>query len=140
MSSFSVGFHPIGAIEVLTLIGDLDAHTVSELEAAFQKCRQNRRHKIVVDGASLLYISSAGLGAFVGHLDAVREQGGDIKIAALNSKILNVFDMLGLPLLFDIVETRDEAIALFGPDPLPHQNRMWQRWYRSLGGSAKISL
>ena len=48
-------------------------------------------------------------------------------------------DMPGLPLLFDIVETRDEAIALFGPS-LPHQNRMWQRWFRSLCGSAKISL
>ncbi|CAN0543317.1 unnamed protein product, partial [Laminaria digitata] len=46
MSSFSVGFHSVGAIEVLTIIGDLDAHTVSELDAAFLMCRQNGRHKI----------------------------------------------------------------------------------------------
>ncbi|MFK7849053.1 MAG: STAS domain-containing protein [Rhodothermales bacterium] len=116
MSSFSVGFHSVGAIEVLTLIGDLDAHTVSELDAAILMCRQNGRHKIVVDGSSLFYISSAGLGAFVGHIDDIREQGGDIKIASLSSKILNVFDLLGLPLLFNIVDTIDEAIALFEPD------------------------
>ena len=117
MPSFSVGFHSIGAVEVLALVGELDAQTVAELEAAFQKCRQNGRYKIVVDGARLLYISSAGLGAFVGNVDEVREQGGDIKIAALNPKIFNVFELLGLPLLLKIVDTKEEAIALFGPDP-----------------------
>ncbi len=83
MRSFSVGFHSIGAVEVLDLVGELDAHTVSELEAAFQKCRQDGNHQIVVNGAHLLYISSAGLGVFLGYIDEIREQGGDIKIAAL---------------------------------------------------------
>ncbi len=68
MRSFSVGFHSIGAVEVLDLVGELDAHTVSELEAAFQKCRQDGNHQIVVNGAHLLYISSAGLGVFLARI------------------------------------------------------------------------
>ena len=114
MRSFSVGFHSNSAVEVLHLIGELDAHTASELEAAFQKCRQDGNHQIVVNGARLLYISSAGLGVFLGCIDDIREQGGDIKIAALKPNVFNVFDLLGFPLLFNIVDTEEEAIALFG--------------------------
>lgn len=113
MSSFSVGFRSTRAVEVLELTGELDAHTVAELEAAFQKCRHEGNHQIVANGAHLLYISSAGLGAFLGHIDEIRAQGGDIKIAALRPHVFNVFDLLGFPLLFTIVETEEEAVALF---------------------------
>lgn len=99
---------------MLELVGELDAHTVTELDAAFQKCQNEGNRKIVVNGARLLYISSAGLGAFLSDIEAIREQGGDIKIAALNSRVYDVFDLLGFPLLFNIVDTEEEAIALFG--------------------------
>ncbi len=114
MRSFSVGFHSSSAVEVLDLVGELDAHTARELEAAFQKCRQDGNHQIVVNGAGLLYISSAGLGVFLGCIDDIREQGGDIKIAALKPNVFNTFDLLGFPLLFNIVDTEEEAVALFG--------------------------
>ncbi len=114
MRSFSVGFHSIGAVEVLDLVGELDAHTVSELEAAFQKCLQDGNHQIVVNGAHLRFVSSTGLGVFLGYIEEVRTKGGDIKIAALKPNVFNVFDLLGLPLLFNIVDTEEEAIALFG--------------------------
>ena len=114
MRNFSVRFHSTRAVEVLDLVGELDAHTVAELEAAFQKCQQDGNHQIVVNGARLRYISSAGQGVFMGYIDEIREQGGDIKIAALTPHVFNVFDLLGFPLLFNIVDTEEEAIALFG--------------------------
>ena len=114
MSNFSVGFHTIGTVKVLHLVGELDAYTVAELDAAFQKCQNDGTRQIVVNGARLKYISSAGLGAFLGDIEEIREHGGDIKIAALNPSVYNVFDLLGFPLLFNIVDTEEEAIALFG--------------------------
>ena len=113
MSNFSVGFHSVRSVQVLDLRGELDAHTVSELEAAFQKCWQDGNHQIVVSGAHLRFVSSTGLGVFLGYIDEIREQGGDIKIAALKPNVFNVFDLLGMSLLFNIVETEEEAIALF---------------------------
>ncbi len=113
MSSFSVRFHAVRSVQVLDLRGELDAHTVSELEAAFQKCWQDGKHQIVANCAHLRYIHSAGLGVFLGNIEEVRNKGGDIKIAALRPNVFNVFDLLGLPLLFNIVETEEEAIALF---------------------------
>ena len=113
MSNFSVGFRSKGPIQVLDIKGELDAHTASELEAAIQKCRDEKNYKIIVNGANLQYISSAGLGVFMAHIEELREAGGDIKIAALQSKVYNVFDLLGFPMLFDIVETEDEAVDKF---------------------------
>lgn len=114
MNSFSVGFHSRNSIEVLNLVGELDAHTVSELDAAFQQCLNDGRHRIVVNGAQLKYISSAGLGVFLGFIDEVRHHGGDIKISTLTPRVYDVFDLLGFPILFNIVATEDEAVALFG--------------------------
>jgi anti-sigma B factor antagonist len=113
MKNFSVRFQETHAVTVLALTGELDAHTASELEAAFEKCRKDENHQIVVNCARLRYISSAGLGVFLGRIDAIREQGGDIKIAALMPNVFNVFDLLGFPLLFNIVDTEEEAITLF---------------------------
>lgn len=113
MSNFSVGFRTNGSIQILELNGELDAHTASELEAAIQKCQESRNHFIVVNGENLQYISSAGLGVFMAHIEEVRDQGGDIKIAALQPRVYNVFDLLGFPMLFDIVESEEDAVSRF---------------------------
>ena len=116
MSNFSVGFRDHDPVQVLDIQGELDAHTASELEAAIQKCQAEERYQIVINGERLQYISSAGLGVFMAHIEEVREHDGDIKIAALQPKVYNVFDLLGFPMLFDILETEEEAFAKFEAD------------------------
>lgn len=120
MSNFSVGFRPVGSVHVLDLKGELDAHTASELEAAIQKCEQEGGYQILVNGENLQYISSAGLGVFMAYIEEVREHGGDIKIAALQPRVYNVFDLLGFPMLFDIVNTEEEAISKFASNGQNH--------------------
>ncbi len=117
MSNFSVGFRTEAHIRILDLNGELDAHTASELEAALQKCRQDEMYRIVANGRHLKYISSAGLGVFMAYIEEMREAGGDIKIAGLQASIFNIFDLLGFPLLFDIVEDEREAIRKFDANP-----------------------
>lgn len=116
MSNFSVGFRSHDHIQILDLKGELDAHTASELEAALQKCQEEEDYSIVINGENLQYISSAGLGVFMAYIEEVREHHGDIKIAALQPKVYNVFDLLGFPMLFDIVESEDEALEKFEED------------------------
>jgi len=113
MSNFSVGFRSSSGVQVLDLQGELDAHTASELEAAIQKCQADQQYRILINGENLQYISSAGLGVFMAYIEEVREEGGDIKIAALQPKVYNVFDLLGFPMLFDITESEEAALAKF---------------------------
>ncbi len=113
MSNFSVGFRTSGSVQILDLHGELDAHTAAELEAAIQKCQQENQVCILINGSDLLYISSAGLGVFMAYIEEVRESGGDIKIAALQPKVFNVFDLLGFPMLFDIMDSEEDAVEKF---------------------------
>lgn len=115
MSSFSVSFRHIDAppVCILDLRGELDAHTAAELEAAFEKCLDEGKARLLVHGAELQYISSAGLGVFIAYLEDARAAGGDIKIAALPERVYDVFDLLGFPVLLDITDTEAEALARF---------------------------
>ena len=113
MSNFSVGFRAKSGVQVLELNGELDAHTASELEAAIQKCQDEQNTQIVINGENLAYISYAVFCLKKKNIEEVREKGGDIKIAALRPKVYNVFDLLGFPMLFDILQTEEEAIERF---------------------------
>jgi anti-sigma B factor antagonist len=113
MSNFSVTFREAGSVQILDLQGDLDAHTAPDFEAAIKRCLDTGQHNIIVQGSSLDYISSAGLGVFMAFIEEVREHGGDIKISDLKPRVYNVFDLLGFPVLFDIFDTEDLAIGKF---------------------------
>ena len=113
MSNFAVGFQRHDGVTELSLRGELDAHTATELEEAIEKCKREGEYKIVVSGEHLAYISSAGLGVFMAFIEEIRAEDGDIKIAALQPRVFNVFDLLGFPLLFDITDTVSEAVEQF---------------------------
>ncbi len=113
MSNFSVAFRTTGSVTILALNGELDAHTAPELESAIQHCKNEGAYNIIVSGAQLDYISSAGLGVFMAFIEEFRTLGGDIKIAALQPKVFNVFDLLGFPLIFSIAETEEAAVEMF---------------------------
>ena len=119
MSNFCVAFRESGGTTVLALQGELDAHTAPDLESAISKCKDDGHHDIIINGTELKYISSAGLGVFMAFIEEFRSIGGDIKFAALQKKVFNVFDLLGFPLIFHIVETEDEALELFTRGELP---------------------
>jgi len=118
MSTFSVSFRDANGVRILDLHGELDAHTASDLEEAIQQCHAEGSINILVNGEDLEYISSAGLGVFMAYVEEIRDDGGDIKIANLQSKVYNVFDLLGFPVLFDICETEEDALARF-EEPAP---------------------
>jgi len=119
VASFSVSFRDLDApddgapVHVLDLHGELDAHTAPEFENALQSCLDRDRVRLVVAGAELRYVSSAGLGVFMAFLEPVRQRGGDLKVAALTDEVHEVFDLLGFPLLFDLAPTAEEAAARF---------------------------
>ncbi len=110
MENFSVNRVDKDDISVLYISGFLDAHTAPELEEAIQKLIDGQRYKLLINFKDLSYISSAGLGVFMGFIEQIRDQGGDIKMSNMTPKIYRVFDLLGFPTLYDIVE--DETLAV----------------------------
>jgi anti-sigma B factor antagonist len=113
MADFSINIKTNGEINIVELTGYLDAHTAPELENAFSGLIAENKYKIVVNFFNLKYISSAGLGVFMAFIENVRGNGGDIKLAAMQPNVFNIFDLLGFPLLYEIFDTEEEAINKF---------------------------
>lgn len=106
-----------GELSVLGLEGYLDAHTAPEFERAIQQEIDAGRVRLIVDGALLKYISSAGLGVFMSFVEEIREKGGDIKICSLIPKVQQIFDILGFQAIYDMVDTRAAAVQRFAEVP-----------------------
>lgn len=113
MNDFEIQATEKDGISILYVEGFLDAHTVSGFESTIQRLVKDKNYKIVVNMQKLEYISSAGLGVFMGFIEEIREQGGDIKLSNLSDKVFRVFDLIGFPALFDILPTEEEAIKKF---------------------------
>lgn len=114
---FSLRRSAEGNLSVIHLEGYLDAHTAPQFERAIQEEIDAGRYRIIVDCASLTYISSAGLGVFMSFIEEIREQGGDIKICGLTPKVKQVFDILGFSEIYDICENHPDAVHRFAESP-----------------------
>ncbi len=113
MKNFSIASRQIEQISVLDISGELDAHTASQLESSLMELINAKRIKIIVNCSRLDYIASAGLGVFMAYIEDVRGLGGDIKLSNMNDRVYNVFDLLGFPTLYDIVDDENEAVKAF---------------------------
>jgi len=118
MNPFSINRSAEGSLTVLALDGFLDAHTAPEFEKAIQDEVDAGHLQLIVDCAGLTYISSAGLGVFMGFIEELRERGGDIKICGLTPKVEQVFEILGFHSLYDIVPDVPAAVQQFAVSPI----------------------
>ena len=113
MSGFDISRSDFDNVTALHLSGFLDAHTVPLFEESIQNLLKENIFNIIVNMQNLDYISSAGLGVFMGFIEEIREQGGDIKLSNLSAKVYKVFDLLGFPALFEIFDDENTAQSQF---------------------------
>lgn len=113
MKNFKISHRTKNGYEILDLRGELDAHTASQLEDSLKHLINNSKSDIIVNFKELDYIASAGLGVFMAYIEDVRDIGGDIKLTNMNNKVYNVFDLLGFPTLYDILDDEEDAIRKF---------------------------
>ncbi len=102
---------PSADLLTLLLDGELDASSAIVLDTQLAKPEILNYRKVLVDCTKLSYISSAGLGVFISHLQPLQDK--DVKLVFFNmqEKVFNVFEILGLDALMTIVPTQAEAIS-----------------------------
>ncbi len=113
MSEFFTNIKQQNQVNIVELGGYLDAHTAPQLENVFSELIKEKKFNVVVNFEQLSYISSAGLGVFMAFIETMRENKGDIKLAAMKPNVFNIFDLLGFPLLYEIFSSENEAIEKF---------------------------
>jgi anti-sigma B factor antagonist len=95
---------------IIVLCGYLDASNSLMLDEVIQRKKDKHINKLLIDCGNLLYISSAGLGVFLSHLDYFNSDKAKFILFSLSEKLLGVFRSLGIDELLNIVNTKEEAI------------------------------
>ncbi len=103
----------LGEITLIYPRGLINAHTVRRFESAIQRSVEAGRYNIVINCAELSYIASAGLGAMMGMIEELRENGGDLRLSDLSDNVRGIFEMLGFTHLYGVYATEGEAVASF---------------------------
>jgi len=99
-----------GEIMVVELGGHIDQSNSFQLQKMFDNIIHSGCFKVIVDFGKLYYMSSAGWGVFIGEIKRFRDNGGDIKLANMNSDIYDVFQMLEFyHILEDYVSVQEAA-------------------------------
>ncbi|HOK49839.1 MAG TPA: STAS domain-containing protein [Sedimentibacter sp.] len=89
---------------VIRPIGEVDIYTSPELKNSVLSLIEDKKTDIVIDGESLDYIDSTGLGVLMCIYKKLQEKNLNFKIVNLKPNIYKLFDITGLNKVFDIRE------------------------------------
>ena len=99
-----------GSGTVVQLQGKVDATSAPSVEQALIGAIDKGEKKLVLDCASLDFISSAGLRSLLLAVKKMKAAGGAISLAALQPHVKEVFDISGFSSLFTIHASRADAL------------------------------
>jgi len=99
-----------GKATVVQLQGKVDATSAPSVEQALVGAIEQGEKKLVIDCASLDFISSAGLRSLLLAVKKMKAAGGQIALAALQPHVKEVFDISGFSSLFVIHGSKADAI------------------------------
>ncbi len=95
------------------LTGSIDASTNQAFESRLSDILSSGTTHVLLVLTNVKYINSTGLGTIVKCVDTFREKGGDIKLVGVPTKVIALFEMLGLLALFETHDTIEAAVASF---------------------------
>jgi anti-sigma B factor antagonist len=91
-----------------------------QFQQAVNDLRQAGHAGAIVDLSRTDFMDSSGIGALIAALNAMREAGGDMRLAAVESRVKNVFTVTHLlGKVFRDYETVEEAVESFRTHPAP---------------------
>lgn len=96
-------------IEILAIVGEIDASSSIELDLAIAKSVGEGFTKILVDCSALEYISSAGLGVFMSYIEEFKDKKITMVLYGMKEKVINTFQILGLASLLQIQPNKQDA-------------------------------
>jgi anti-sigma B factor antagonist len=97
---------------VVSVDGELDLHTTSELEQALTTVLSRGGRNVVVDLAGLVFIDSTALAALLRAQPLFRARGGRLLLVSEDRRILRTLEITGLDRTFDIEPQLGRAVEL----------------------------
>jgi anti-sigma B factor antagonist len=100
------------AVVVATSVEALDASNASDFKCAVSKMIKPGA-RLVLDMSGIRFVDSSGLGAILSCLRLLHDQGGDLKLCNLNKPVRALFELVRMHRVFEIFNTREEALRSY---------------------------
>ncbi len=84
-----------------------------ELRQAVAGFIERDYQKLIIDLSKVTYVNSTAIGILVAAHTSYARKGWQIKICGINKNINNIFVITKLALVFDVYDSRNEAIKSF---------------------------
>ena len=113
--AFKVVTKQLKRVDLVEVTGRVDSSTAPEFEAAVNKVIEAGRYRIVVDFSGTDYMSSAAFRVLISGLKQVKKgtRRGDIRLAGVAPKLMEVFKLGGFDDLFKIFDSSADAVGSF---------------------------
>ena len=99
----------------ISISGDLDAGSSLHMDEVMSEAFERQQYNLLIDCASLDYISSAGMGVFISRKSDFDKKHGKFVFCNMNENVYSAFELLGLHHIFPIVESESEAREVLPP-------------------------
>ena len=105
-----------GDILAIVLRGDLDSASAPEFNRAIQAHLDAGHSKFIIDCRNMGFISSLGIASLVALQTKLRRRGGEVKLAAIFGRAMDVIRLVRLDKMLDIYGDLEFARKSFYPE------------------------
>jgi anti-sigma B factor antagonist len=102
---------------VVKVMGNIDTYNSLYFQKELLKIIDEGNLKLLCNCSDLNYVSSTGIGAFTLLLKTLKQKKGNIVLTHLQSKVYEVFNLLGFTRIFNIASNNEEGRILLCSDP-----------------------
>ncbi|GAB4570441.1 MAG: STAS domain-containing protein [Anaerolineae bacterium] len=100
-------------VTLFEVAGRIDSTNANELGEALNAAIDAGRSQLVIDLKNVEYMSSAGLRELVNALKKVKRGTGDLRLASVAPRVMEVLELSGLDTIFEIYDSQVEAVGSF---------------------------
>jgi anti-sigma B factor antagonist len=96
---------------VIKVAGEIHATTAPEFSTRLNNAIEGGKTGVVLDLTAVEFIDSTGLSVLLNGLRRLTRKKGSLVLVCTNPTVLRLFEITRLDSTFDIVDTREQALA-----------------------------
>ncbi len=110
----SISTHEKDGVVVLEPEGKImGGPEATELRNQLYELIAKNQKKVVIDLENVEWMNSTGLGILISGMTSLRNNKGELKLAAVSEKVANLFEITKLNNVFESFNSTDDAVKSF---------------------------
>ncbi len=97
---------------ILRPTGEIDLSCAPILRSRLSEVQEGKPDRLIIDLSAVPYMDSSGVATLVEAMQIARRNGSKLVLCAMQDKVLAIFEIARLDMVFKIVDSVEEAAAV----------------------------